>query len=41
MLPPIIVGTFLNPDQLLLDLFLNGPLDSDASDALFDGDLLT
>lgn len=40
VLPPPVVGTFLNPDQLLLDLFLDGPLDSDISDALLDGDLI-
>jgi manganese peroxidase len=40
VLPPILVGTFLNPDQLLLDLFLNGPRNTAASDALQDGDLL-
>lgn len=40
VLPPIIVGTFLNPDQLLLDLFLQGPRNTAASDVLMDGDLL-
>ena len=40
VLPPIIAGTFLNPDQLLLDLFLSGPRNTAASNALFNGDLL-
>ncbi|KAH7312646.1 ligninase H2 precursor [Stachybotrys elegans] len=41
VLPPIVVGTFLNPDQILLDLFLNGPRNTAASDVLFNGDLLS
>ncbi|KFA80065.1 hypothetical protein S40288_08219 [Stachybotrys chartarum IBT 40288] len=41
VLPPIVVGTFLNPDQLLLNAFLNGPRNTVASDALFNGDLLS
>lgn len=41
VLPPIIVGTFLNPDQLLLNDFLNGPYDADAADTLLDGNLLS
>lgn len=38
-LPPFLVG-FLNPDQALLDSFLDGPVDTEAAQKLMDGDRL-
>jgi hypothetical protein len=38
-LPPFLVG-FLNPDDAILDSFLNGPYDPQSAQKLLDGDLL-